>query len=484
MTLNAKASKATAQDVPLKKGLILLACCLGQFMSVFDASVLNVALPTIDRALHFTPTTLHWVVNAFIIPAVGLVLLAGRLSDLYGQRKVFLTGIAVFTLASLVGGLANSAAILLIGRALQGAGSAIMVPATLTVLNSSFTDAKERGKAIGLWSGASGVGGAVGVLCGGVITEWLSWRWVLLVNVPVGIILYLVAVRSVPERRNPNTKTTLDLVGAISVTAGIVALVYGVAQIGTHGWHSIRVTAPLVASVVLLAFFVYDQKKLAKYPMVPLSTFRNRSLTYANLVMLCDGLALTSTFYFFTLTLQQVLGYSPLRTGLAYIPLALGVLVGAGGIAAVIPKTGPRPAILGGLTAATVGLWWMSRIGEHSSFIANLLGPGVLVGVGIGVVLTGAATAGTANLPAFQEGLGSGLLNTTERLGGAVGLAILVAISTSRTTHLAGHHANAATALHALSAGYSWAFIGTAIFLGAGLIPALAIPRTAVKAGP
>ncbi|MFJ9694840.1 MFS transporter [Kitasatospora sp. NPDC101183] len=455
-------------------GLVLAVCCVGQFMNVLDASVVNVALPVIARELHFGHN-LQWVNSAYTIAVCGFLLLGGRLADVFGQRRVFLIGAALFTLASTVGGAAGAPLTLVAARAFQGLGAAVMTPATLTVLATTFTEPKARAKAFGLWSAVSGAAGAIGVLAGGVITEWFSWRWILLVNVPIGLVL-LAGIRwVVPEFRGRDGKRSLDVPGAAAVTLGLMATVYGIAESHEYGWGSVRVVGALTAGAALLALFLVIQAKFARHPLVPLDVFRHRSMSAANLVAFFGIAALFSTFFFFTLILQQVHGYSPLRTGLSYLPLSAGLALGGWGISSVVPRIGARPILLGGLTSACLGLLWLSRADEHAHYLTDLLGPILLLGFGMGTVLNVTTNAATADLPPHQAGLASGLLNTTRQLGSALGLVTLTTLSASLTdTGKAGLTGEAAR--HALSLGYDRALTGAAAFTAAGLLAALAVP--------
>ncbi|MDG9706341.1 MFS transporter [Streptomyces sp. DH37] len=468
---------AVSAKAPPRLGLILVACCLGQFMNVLDASVVNVALPVISDELRFERSgfQLQWVNNAYTIAVCGFLLLGGRLADLFGQRRIFLAGAGLFTLASCVGGLADGPATLVLARGFQGLGAAVMAPATLTVLGSNFTEPAARARAFGMWSAVSGAGGAIGVLVGGMITEWFSWRWILLVNVPLGLALLAVVRWAVPETRRPEKGRGLDVPGAVTVTLGLMAVVYAIAESHTHGWRSPQVVTALTAGVALLALFLLIQARLAAHPLVPLGVFRNRPVATANAVAFCSIAALFSTFYFFTLVLQHVLGYSPLRTGLAYLPLSLGIAVGGWGVSSVVPRTGPRPILLGGLSLSVAGLLWLSRADETAVYVSDLLGPALLLGLGMGAVLNATTSAATAGLPPHQAGLASGLLNTTRQLGSALGLVILATAASARTAS-AGAEAGSEAARHALASGYGLALAGAALFAFAGLLAALAVP--------
>jgi EmrB/QacA subfamily drug resistance transporter len=401
------------------------------------------------------------------------------MADLFGRRRLFLTGIAVFTVSSLLGGLAVSSLWLILARAGQGVGAAIIAPATLSVLSTTFVEPKERAKAFGLWGAAAGSGGAIGVLAGGVIVEWLSWRWVLLVNIPLGAVLMFMVASAVAESRDPQARRRLDVMGALSVTLGLALIVYGIAEGERYGWGSTRILTALGAGVLLLVFFLVDQAKLAEQPIMPLSIFRSRSVSVANAVTFFGGAAMLSTFYFITMQLQLVLGYSALHTGLAYLPLSLATFVGAGGCSVVVARTGSRPVLLVGLVLAAVGLLWLSRADETAAFAADLLGPTVIFGIGLGLLITGTANAATADVPESQQGLASGLLNTNQTLGSAVGLAILVAVANSRTKEAmkSVDPADAVARAHALSSGYERAFLVTAGVLAATVLIALAAPK-------
>jgi EmrB/QacA subfamily drug resistance transporter len=459
-------AQLTRPTAATRLGLVLAACCLGQFMVVLDASVVNVALPSIAAELHFEVHNLQWVNNAYAIAFAGFLMLGGRLADLLGQRRIFLAGVGLFTLASSVGGLAGDPVTLVLARAFQGLGSAVMAPATLTVLSTTFTDPGARARAFGLWSAVSGAAGAIGVLLGGVITEWFSWRWILLINVPIGVVLLAGVWWAVPETRGRRQK--LDVPGALLVTAGLLALVSGISG---------KTPYAALAGVVLLGIFLVHQAKFAAQPLVPLGIFRTRSVWSANLVAFFAISALFSTFYFFTLILQQVLGYSPLQTGLSYLPLSAGIAIGGWRVSSVVPRTGPRPIVLTGLALSCAGLLWLSTVDEHATFAGHLLGPALLLGAGMGMVLNATTNAATSGLPREQAGLASGLLNTTRQLGSALGLVTLATISATRID------AEGGLGTHALVSGYGLAVFGAAVFTAAGFAAAVMVPRSRTARG-
>ncbi|MEV6238712.1 MFS transporter [Lentzea sp. NPDC051838] len=455
-----------------RTGLVLLACCVGQLLVVLDGTIMNVALPSIESALKFDANSLQWVINAYLIPTAGLLLLAGRMADLFSRRGFFLAGIALFTVASLAGGFAQDATQLIIARAFQGVGVALMSPATLTVLGTTFTEPAQRAKAFGLWGAAGGSGGAIGVLAGGVVTDWLSWRWVLLINVPVGIALFIVAAISITPTAKHVGPRKLDILGAVSVTIGIAALVFAIAQGEREGWGSPVSLISFAVAVVGIGVFLFDQAKLASEPLVPLSVFRNRAIVASNVAMFCVGAAMASTFYFLTLLMQFVLGYSPLTTGLSYLPLSVAIFLGAGMVAPQTSKLGGRFTLISGLVVGVIGLGWLALATDNkATFVADLLGPSLLFGVGVGMVLGTVANLATAALPSSQQGLASGLLTTGQALGGAAGLAVLVAVAnaTGGETRVPEE----------MASGYANAFIGTAILLVIAALAAVAMPKVA-----
>ena len=446
--------------------LVLAIVLIGQFMVVLDASIVNVALPSIQRDLHFSNSGLQWIVNAYTLTFAGFLLLGGRAADLYGRRKVFLVGLTVFTLSSLLGGLAQDQAWLITARALQGLGAAILAPATLTILTSSFPEGPRRAWALGAWSAVSSAGASAGALLGGILTEFLDWRWILFVNVPVGVVALIAARRYVPESRADLVHRHLDVGGAVTVTGGLVAIVYALVRTETYSWGSPQVLFPLAVGILLLAVFLVLQSRFSKAPLVPLRIFRSRFVAGGNAVMLLMFGALFGSWYFETLYMQHVLGYSPLRAGLAFLPQTVLIAAGAQVTARLVPRFGPRPLIVAGTLVAAAGLGWLAQISVSSTFLADLLGPYVLIGLGMGLAVTPIAVAGTAGVPREDAGLASGLLNTSRTVGASIGLAALATIAASRTTSvLAGAAATPAHAASALTDGYALAFSIAAVVL-------------------
>jgi EmrB/QacA subfamily drug resistance transporter len=477
MSANSRASTA----VELEPGryvpswVVLGIVCIGQFMVVLDASIVNVALPSIQRDLHFSTSNLQWIVNAYTLTFAGFLLLGGRAADLFGRRKIFMVGLAVFTASSLLGGLAQNEAWLISARALQGLGAAILAPATLTILTSTFAEGPARAKALGVWSAVSAAGASAGALFGGILTDFLSWRWILFVNVPVGAVALVAARRDLPESRADMAHRHLDLAGAVTVTAGLVALVFALVRTETYAWGSAQVLVPLAAAVVLIAVFLFLQARVSKAPLVPLHIFRSRSVSGGNIVMLMMFGALFGSWYFETLYMQHVLGYSPLQAGLAFLPQTVLIAAGAQVTARLVPKFGPRPLILLGTLVAGGGLAWLSQISTGSTFVTDLLGPYVLIGLGMGLAVTPIAVAGTAGVPREEAGLASGLLNTSRTVGASVGLAALATLAANRTSgKLTGVAATPAHTAAALTDGYALAFSVAAVVLAATAAVAMA----------
>jgi EmrB/QacA subfamily drug resistance transporter len=472
-----EATGPLARRGPPRFGLILAVCCLGQLMVILDVSIVNVALPAMQKALHFDVHSLQWVFNAYLIAFAGFLLLTGRLADLFGRRRLLLSGLVVFTVASLIGGISQNAITLVLARGGMGLGAAAIASSALAVLSATFTEPAARAKAFALWGAAAGSGGAVGVLSGGAIVQWLSWRWVLLVNVPLGLLIFAMAVVAVGQAHAARTRLKLDLPGALSVTLGITGIVYGLAAGEQYGWGSARIVASFGIGAALLAFFVLDQAKLARQPLMPLGFFRNRSVSAANVLMFAVGATLPSTFYFLTLLFQRVLGYGPLHTGLVFLPLSATAFAGAALCSGLVPRVGPRTVLILGLLPMIGALGWLSQANEFSTFGADLLGPTMLFGFGLGAIVTAAAAAATAGVSEDQQGLASGLLNTNQSLGGAAGLACLVAVASARTTSVGGPSVAGGLSHHALAAGYGLGFLASGVLLVASLAAAAAVPR-------
>jgi EmrB/QacA subfamily drug resistance transporter len=465
MTTQAK-SKTTAVDPRL--GLILTACCVGQFMVVLDATIVNVALRPIQEALGFSAGSLQWVINAYTVVFAGFLLLGGRLADLYGRKKVFAIGLTLFTAASLVAGLAFDPNTLLIARGLQGLGGAILAPATLTVLFTSFTDPAAKAKAFGAWGATAAAGGSIGALLGGVLTEWVSWRWIFLVNVPIGIALLALVLYAIPETRSDERDRHVDVIGAVAVTGGLMAIVYGIVQSQESGWGSAQTLVSLIGGVLLIAFFLLNEARFAKQPLVPLNIFGNRSVSAANVVSFTTSASLVAVLFLFTLLMQFVYGYDSLQTGLAYLPMSIAIMIAARGIAPpVITRKGPKPVLFAGSMLTALSLVWLVFVPGTGSFWRDLLGPILVFGLGQGLTTATVTMAGTAKVPYTQAGLVSGLLNASRQVGGALWLGILVAV----VAGFAGAFSPNATV-----EGYHRGFLVGALFPLIGALAALAVP--------
>ncbi|MHB8341154.1 MAG: MFS transporter [Mycobacteriales bacterium] len=454
--------------------LILALACLAQFMVVLDVSIVNVALPSIRTDLHFSVSGLQWVVNAYTLAFAGFLLLGGRAADLYGRRRIFLLGLALFTAASLAGGLAQDRTTLLLARTAQGLGGAVLSPATLTILTTTFAEGPRRVRAMGLWSAVAGAGGAAGALLGGLLTDLLGWRWILFVNVPIGIIAIVTARLVLRETRGEGVPRHLDVPGGVLVTAGLMSLVYGIVNTESHPWISTFTAVPVLAGVLLLAAFLGHEARFAKAPLVPLRLFRSRSVSGANLVMFCVGGSVFASWFFLSLYMQNVLGYSPLIAGLAFLPQTAAIIVGAQVSSRLVGRIGARPLLFGGPLISAVGLGLLSRISGHGSYAGTLLVPSVLVTLGTGLAFTPIALSATSGVRRAEAGLASGLVNTTRQVGGSLGLAVLATLAADRTRVLlaASHSASAA-----LTAGYARAFGIAALLALVAAAASLVLPR-------
>jgi EmrB/QacA subfamily drug resistance transporter len=454
--------------------VILGLACVAQFMVILDVSVVNVALPSIGRDLHYSPVALQWVVNAYVLTFAGFLLLGGRAADLYGRRKIFLFGLGLFVVTSLLGGFAQSAGWLTTARALQGIGGAALSPATLTIIVTTFTG-RELAKALGVWSAMGGAGGAAGVLLGGILTAELSWRWVLFINIPIGLATAAVALVYLDEAKGTGPRRRLDVPGAITVTAGLAALVYAIVGTDQYPWASAHTLGWLAVAVVLLGAFLLLQLR-GKAPLMPLRLFRFRAVTWANVVMLIVGAAFFSMWYFLSLYLQDVLAYGPLRAGLAFLPMGLAIIVGSQVTARIMPRTGARTLLFVGTALVCGGFVWLSQIGADSHYWSAVFGPGVIISFALGIIFTPLASSATVDVGRADAGLASGLLNTSRQVGGSLGLAVLATVASAHTRSL--EQAGTATAT-AMAAGFARAFLiasilGLLAFAASSMVPARA----------
>lgn len=452
--------------------------CIAQFMVVLDASIVNIALPTIGKALDFSQEDLSWVINAYVLTFGGCLLLGGRLADLLGRRRVFISGLILFALASLAGGFATSDIQLVAARAIQGLGAAIVSPAALSIITTTFKEGAERNKALGAWGAVAGSGGAAGVLLGGVLTDSAGWEWVLWVNVPIGLIGAFFTPRLIAESRSEGAIRAFDVPGAATITIGLSTLVYAIVDAQQSGWGSTKTIALLAVAVGLIAAFVAIEQR-AKAPLVPFRIFRKRTLTGSNVVGLLIGASLFSMFFFATLYMQQVLLYGPIKTGLSYLPLTGGIIISAGIGSHVATRIGFKPVLVAGLACITVALLWWSRIPPDGSYVANVLGPSVVAAFGLGLSFVPVTIGAVAGVAERESGLASGLINTSQQVGGALGLAILatVANSTSEAPVAAAGGDQAAIGA-ALTDGFHDAFLVGASFAVVGLILAMTLIKS------
>jgi EmrB/QacA subfamily drug resistance transporter len=461
-------STLSTDDRTLSKWGVLAMCAVAQFMVVLDVSIVNVALPQMRQDLGLSITGQQWVVNAYTLTFAGFLMLGGRAADLFGRRRVFMVGLSLFTAASLLGGLAQGGAWLITARAAQGLGGAILAPTSLTILTSTFTNMNERRRAVGVWSATAASGAAAGVLIGGILTDLLDWRWVLFVNVPIGLVMLVAAPRVLPESRAQAPRARLDVEGAFTITAGLALLVYGIVGTDTHPWASTQTVMALLGGVAFLVAAVFIEARTADEPLVPLSIFRRRSLCAANGIAVTIGAGLFGMYFFVSLYLQQVMGYSPLRTGLAILPAGVMTLSGALVAPRLVAVIGARRQLMVGPALAAFGLLWMSLLAFGDGYWAHMFAPLTLFGLGIGLSFVPMTLTATAGVPPKEAGLASGLINTTRQIGGAVGLAVLATLAASTTRgHLSSGHSPEA----ALTSGYDTAFLvaGLLLILGAGL---------------
>jgi len=469
--------------LPRNLGLALVVIAAAQLMVVLDATIVNIALPSIQRALQFTPTGLEWVINAYALTFGGLLLLGGRAGDLFGRRRMFVIGIVVFTLGSLAGGFATSATWLIVARAAQGVGAAIVAPTALSLIADTFREGSERNRALGVYGAVAGAGGALGLLLGGVLTNFASWRWVLFVNVPIGIVLAIMAPRVLAA--TPGRDGKLDLPGAFTATVGMVLLVYGLTHAASYSWTDpITLMSLGIAALLLLVFVAIESR--SRHALMPFSIFAQRNRDGAYVLSLVIGVAVFGVFFFLTQFVQNILGFSPLVAGVAFLPLTAAIIITAQIVARLVGRFGPRPFITIGPLLVAGGLFWLSQINDQTTYLTGLVGPMLLIAIGMGnifVPLTLMAVAGTTP---EESGLASALLNVGQQIGGSIGIALLGTIAATTTKNqLAGVVPSHAAINHALTAGYGAGFqVAVAIALF-GFAVALAVfrrprvPRTA-----
>ncbi len=447
--------------------VVLVIICLAQFMVVLDATIVNVALPHIQTSLGFSRASLPWVINAYTLVFAGFLLLGGRMGDLLGRKRLFLVGLVIFTAASFLNGIATSSGELIGFRALQGLGAALISPAALSIISTTFAEGKERSRALGVWAAIAIGGSAVGLVLGGALTQAFSWRWIFFVNVPVGIFAFVAALRLVPESKDEHAHQGYDLAGAVTVTGGLMLLVYGLVNSAQHGWGSTVTIVSFVVAAVLLASFVLIESR-SKEPLVRLSIFRVRSLTTANLSMFLAFSGMFAMFYFNTLYIQDVLGFGPLKAGVSFLPFTAGIMLSAGLASQFAPRIGVRPVAIAGMVLTIIGLLLFSRMGVDGSYATDVL-PGMIVAsLGMGAIFMPLTLVATTGLDNEDQGLASGLFNTSQQVGGALGLAVLSTIAVNHTAD-----GSLAAQVH----GYHYAFIGAAVLVGLSLVVFVALLR-------
>jgi EmrB/QacA subfamily drug resistance transporter len=449
-----------------RRGRLTLALvCLAGFLDFIDTTIVNVALPSIRQHLGFSEQSLQWVVSGYLLTYGGFLLLGGRAADLLGRRRLLTAGTSLFGISSVAGGLAGSEGMLIAARLTQGLGAAMMTPAALSILTTSFTEGADRVKALGVWSGTIPLASAVGVLAGGLLSQGAGWRWVFFVNVPVCAVVIAGATKLLPADRAQGVKD-VDVLGAILPTASLVTLVYALVNAPDVGWGSVRTIALLAASAVLLLAFVH-RELLTPNPLFPLSIFQIKGLAAADATQVIAQAGFLSLFFFITLYMQNVLHMSPIEAGAAYIPVTIGVGISSGISTQLLPRIGSRPLIVVGTLIGATGVFWLSRIPAHGSYAADVLPGLVVLALGLGAVFVGVQNAANAGVPTEQAGLAAALISASATLGGALGLAILSAIATSRTHQLLAAHASHPAAL---ASGFGHALLACSVFLVAAAV--------------
>ena len=475
-----EATDQTAESgISREKWRILLLLAAAQFLVVLDASITNVALPSIGRALDMGQSQLAWVVNAYVLTFGGFLLLGGRMADLLGRRRIFMAGLVLFAVASLTAGLAQDEGMLIASRAVQGLGAAMLSPAALSIVTATFREGRERNTALGVWGAVAGSGGAVGVLMGGVLTEYLSWRWVFLVNVPIVILVLFLVPRTVPESRDERRENrTFDVPGAVTITAGLSLLVYALVNANDAGWGSTETIGLAAVALALIGAFLVIESR-TKDPLVPFDIFASRTRNGSYIVGLLLAASLFSMFFFVSLYMQQVLGWDALKAGLAYLPLSATIMIGAIIGSQLANRIGFKPILVAGMLFTAAGLVWWTQITVDGTFLGDVLGPSMVAALGLGLAFPGATVGGTSGVRPDEAGLASGLINSAQQIGGALGLAILSAIATAKTDDVIGAAAGSRSALpDALTQGFQLAFAVGAGFALLGALIAFFVVRS------
>jgi EmrB/QacA subfamily drug resistance transporter len=463
---------------PVSPWLVLVLVCMAQFMVILDATIVNVALPSIQADLEMSDADLQWIVNAYTLVFGGFLLLGGRAGDLVGRKKIFLVGLVIFTVASLLNGLAPNSELLIVFRGLQGLGAALIAPAALSIITTTFAEGADRAKAMSVWAAIAVGGGAVGLVLGGILVDAFSWPWIFFVNVPVGIAVFVAALYRVPESKDERAHKSFDLLGAVTVTAGLVILVYAIVKAQEKGWASLHTLGIGGIALALLAAFVVIEQRSVE-PLVRLSIFRVRTIRAANVAMFFVAAGLFAMFFFNTLYLQRVLGYSPLEAGLAFLPFTAGIIVGAGLSQALVPKVGARELPVIGMAMAIAGMLLFVRLQPGGDYLTDFLPGVILASIGMGLTFVPITLIATSGIPGADAGLASGLYNTSQQIGGALGLAVLSTLAVSATDDtLAGvGQPSPDQQAQALVDGFHVAYVGSAVLIGAAAVLLLLLLR-------
>jgi EmrB/QacA subfamily drug resistance transporter len=452
--------------------LVLVLVCMAQFMVILDATIVNVALPSIQADLEMSDADLQWIVNAYTLVFGGFLLLGGRAGDLIGRKRIFLVGVVIFSVASLLNGLAPSSEFLIFARGFQGLGGALIAPAALSIITTTFAEGADRAKAMSVWAAIAVGGAAVGLLLGGILVETLSWPWIFFVNVPVGLAVFVAALRYVPESKDERAHKAFDLAGAVTVTAGLVTLVYAIVKAQEKGWlsaHTLIVGG--IAFALLASFLVIERRSIE--PLVRLSIFRVRTIRAANVAMFFVACGLFAMFFFTTLYMQRVLDYSPLEAGLAFLPFTGGIIIGAGLSQAFVSKVGARELPIIGMVLAVAGMLLFLRLEPGSSYVTDVLPGFILASIGMGLTFVPITLIATSGIPPEDAGLASGLFNTSQQIGGALGLAVLSTLAVERTDSTLSDVSGQPTAeqeAQALVDGFHVAYVGSAVLIGVAAV--------------
>ena len=469
---DAAVTRSPAAQGHVNPWLVLVLVCMAQFMVILDATIVNVALPSIQADLDMSDADLQWIVNAYTLVFGGFLLLGGRAGDLVGRKRIFLVGVVVFTVASLLNGLAPTSEVLIVCRGLQGLGAALVAPAALSIITTTFAEGPQRAKAMSVWAAIAVGGGAVGLVLGGILVESLSWPWIFFVNIPVGIAVFIAALKYVPESKDDRAHKAFDLAGAVTVTAGLITLVYAIVEAQEKGWFSAETLIVGGIALALLGAFVLIERRSVE-PLVRLSIFRVPTVRAANVAMFFVAAGLFAMFFFNTLYLQRVLGYSALEAGLAFLPFTAGIIIGAGLSQGLVARVGARELPLIGMAMAVAGMLLFIRLQPGGDYLTDFL-PGVmLASIGMGLTFVPVTLIATSGIPNSDAGLASGLFNTSQQIGGAVGLAILSTFAVSATEDTlagVGGEPSEADQAQALVDGFHVAYLGSALLIAAAAV--------------